>query len=137
VTNAGAQVHFAPVVTSLYVPVLIIAFINLAQHWTNLAEPDWRWLPPASGLVTSVLGLVFLFPLLGHSPLISISEPNGLPISERDAAAIQKLVAHCVSWLWLGIMAAGAFYAWRLVWLAWQTLPRSPSSATKNGMAPI
>ena len=121
VTNAGAQVHFAPVLTSLYVPVLIIAFIHLAQHWINLAEPDWRWLPPATGLVTSLLGLIILYPLLGTSPLISISEPNGLPISERESAQIQHILAQCVSWLWLGIMVVGAIYAWRLAWIAWQS----------------
>jgi hypothetical protein len=121
VSNAGAQIHFAPVLAALHLPVLIIAFINLAQHWINLLEPDWRWLPPATGLVTSFLGLIVLFPLLGKSPLISISQPNGLPISEREAAAIQEIVAWSVTWLWLGIMLVGAIYAWRLAWLAWQT----------------
>ena len=136
-TNAGAQVHFAPVLTALYVPVLIIAFIHLAQHWINLAEPDWRWLPPATGLATSLLGLIVLYPLLGTSALISISEPNGLPISEREAAQIQHILAHCVNWLWLGIMVVGAIYAWRLAWIVWQSLPRNPPGATKNGVAHV
>jgi len=134
-SNTGAQVRFAPVVTALYVPVLVIAFINLAQHWINLAEPDWRWLPPATGLLTSLLGLFFLFPLLGRSPLIAINQPNGLPISARDAAALQTLLSQCVTWLWLGIMIVGAIYAWRLVWLAWQMLPGKGSDAAQNGMA--
>jgi hypothetical protein len=137
VTNSGAQVHFAPVLTALYVPVLLIAFINLAQHWINLAEPDWRWLPPATGLVTSLLGLIVLFPLLGKSPLISISEPNGLPLNAREAAQIQHLLALGLNWLWIGILVVGSIYAWRLAWLAWQTLPRNPPGTTKNGMAHI
>ena len=137
VTHAGAHVHFAPVLASLYLPVLIIAFINLAQHWVNLAEPDWRWLPPATGLVTSLIALIILYPLLGTSPLISISEPNGLPISAREAAQIQNVLALSVTWLWFGIMIVGAVFAWRLVWLPWQTLPRAPPGATKNGMAHI
>lgn len=137
VTNAGAQVHFAPTLTALYLPILIIAFINLAQHWINLAEPDWRWLPPATGLLTNLLGLIVLFPLLGRSPLISISEPYGLPISAREAAEIQRIVAHCVSWLWLGIAFVGAIYVWRLVSMLWQMLPRNPPGATKNGMAHV
>lgn len=135
VTGAGAQVHFAPVLTALYAPILVIAFINLAQHWINLVEPDWRWLPSAAGLVTSLLALIVLFPLLGTSPLISISEPNGLPISAREVAQIQKLIALGVTWLWIGIAVVGAIYAWRLVWLAWQALPRDPSGAAKNGVA--
>jgi hypothetical protein len=137
VTDAGPQMHFAPILTSLYLPILIIAFINLAQHWINLAEPDWRWLPPATGLVTSLFGLIVLFPLLGSSPLISISEPNGLPISARETAEIQRIVAHGMSWLWLGIAVVGAIYAGRLAWMAWQTLPRNSPGATKNGMAQV
>ncbi len=137
VTNAGAQAHFAPVLAALYLPVLIIAFIHLAQHWINLAEPDWRWLPAATGLVTSVLALVILYPLLGVSPLISISEPNGLPISAREAGQIQFILGQCVIWLWLGIMVAGGIYAWRLAWIAWQSFPRNPPGATKNGVAQV
>jgi hypothetical protein len=137
VTNAGAQVHFAPILTALYVPILIIAFINLAQHWINLVEPDWRLLPPATGLVTSLLGLIVLYPLLGTSPLISINEPNGLPISAREAAQIQHILGQCLEWLWLGIMVVGAIYAWRLAWIAWQSFPRNPPGATKNGMAHV
>ncbi len=137
VSNTGAQIHFAPVVTSLYVPVLIIAFISLAQNWINLMEPDWRWLPPLTGLVTSILGLIFLFPLLGSSPLISISEPGGLPLNAREAAEIQRIVAHCVSWLWLGMMIVAVIFAWRLLWVVWQTFPRNPTGVTKNGMAHV
>jgi hypothetical protein len=137
VTNAGAQGHFAPVLTTLHLPILIIAFINLAQHWINLVEPDWRWLPPATGLVTCLIGLIILYPLLGTSPLISISEPNGLPLSAQEAAKIQNVAALSMISLWIGIMIVGAVFAWRLVWLVWQTLPRTPPGATKNGMAHI
>jgi len=137
VTNGGAQIHLAPVVTSLYAPVLVIMFINLAQHWVNLAEPDWRWLPPATGMLTSILALIFLFPLLGRSPLISISELGGLPLNAREAEEIQRILGHCVTSLWLGILIVGAVFAWRLVWVVWQTVPRHPSGATKNGMARV
>jgi hypothetical protein len=137
VSSSGAQMHFAPVLAALYLPILLIAFINLAQHWINLAEPDWRWLPPAAGLVTSLFGLIILYPLLGTSPLVSISEPNGLPISAAKAVAIQKLIALGMISLWMGIAVVGAIYAWRLAWILWQTLPRTPPGATKNGMAHI
>ena len=108
VTNAGAHMHFAPVLTMLYVPVLVIAFLNLAQHWLNFVEPDWRWLPPTTGLVTSLVALFVLYPLLVTSPLISISEPNSLPLNANEAAQIQKVLAMSVTWLWIGIMVVGA-----------------------------
>jgi hypothetical protein len=135
VTNAGAQVHFAPILTTLHLPILIIMFINLAQHWINLAEPSWRWLPPLTGLVTSVLGLIILYPLLGTSPLISIIEPNGLPISAHETAEIQRILAHLAISIWLGILIVGAIYAWRLVYVLWQALPRTPIGSARNGTA--
>ena len=135
--DSGARIHFAPVLTELYLPILIIAFIHLAQHWVNLAEPDWRWLPPATGVITSVIALVVLYPLLGSSPLISISEANGFPIKPAEAAQIQSIIAIGLTWLWIGIIVGGAIYAWRLVWILWQMLPRTSSGATKNGMAQI
>ena len=135
--DSGARIHFAPVLTALHLPILIIAFIHLAQHWINLAEPDWRWLPPATGVITSVIALVVLFPLLGSSPLISISEANGFPIKPAEAAQIQNIIAIGLTWLWIGIVVGGAIYAWRLVSILWQMLPRPSSGATKNGMARI
>ena len=135
--DSGARIHFAPVLTALHLPILIIAFIHLAQHWINLAEPDWRWLPPATGVITSVIALVILYPLLGSSPLISISEANGFPIKPAEAAQIQNIIAIGLTWLWIGIVIGGAIYAWRLVRVLWQMLPRTSSGATKNGLARI
>lgn len=137
VSDSGAQMHFAPILTTLHLPILLVAFINLGQHWINLMQPDWRWLPPATGLITSLIGLIILYPLLGTSPLVSISQGNGLPLSARQAAEIQNIVAQCTISLWIGIMIVGAVFAWRLVWIVWQTLPRNPPGATKNGMAHI
>ena len=136
-SDAGARIHFAPVLASLYLPVLVIAFIHLAQHWINLVEPDWRWLPPATGVVTSLIALIILYPVLGHSPLISISEAGGLPLAPEQTEAIQRLIAVAFLSLWFGILAVGGIYAWRLVWILWQEMPRHSSGATKDGMAQI
>jgi hypothetical protein len=128
-------VHFAPILATLHLPILIIAFINLAQHWINLVEPNWRWLPPATGLLTSIAALIILYPLLHTSPLISIFDRNGMAISAREATEIQNLASWGVINLWFGIMIVGAIYAWRLVWLAWQTMPRTISERQSNGVA--
>ncbi|HEY1581791.1 MAG TPA: hypothetical protein VGF73_01685, partial [Chthoniobacterales bacterium] len=136
-TSAGAHLHFAPVVTSLYLPVLIIMFLNLAQHWINLMEPDWRWLPPATGMLTCALALFFLYPLLGSSPLITISEPSGLPLSPDEAAQIQSLIAHSAVSLWIGIAIFGAVFAWRLLYIVWQTLPPGRGPARQVNGVPL
>lgn len=123
ITNAGAQVHFAPILTTLHLPILLIAFVNLAQHWINLVEPQWRWLPPATGLITSFAGLIILYPLLHASPLISIFDPTGLPISAREANEIQRAISVGIISFWFAILVAGVIYAVRLVRLAWKTMP--------------
>jgi len=135
-TNAGAQVHFAPILTTLHLPILIIAFIMLAQHWINLVEPSWRWLPSAIGTLTSIAALVVLYPLLHTSPLISIVDRSGMPIGAREAAGIQSVLWWSVISLWLGILIAGAVYAWHLVYVLWKTLPRTPLGSA-NGTAHV
>ena len=137
VTNAGAQVHLAPIVAALHLPILIIMFINLAQHWINLAEPNWRWLPPLTGMISCIAGLVVLFPLLHTSPLISIFEPNGNPIGAHEIENIRNFVSWGVINLWFGIMIVGAIYAWRLVYILWETFPRTPMGSTSNGAAHV
>jgi hypothetical protein len=133
--SGGARLQVAPVIASLYAPVLIILFINLAQHWINLMEPNWRWLPPATTVITSILGLACLYPLLGSSPLISLSLPNEMSLNSQSVLEIQRLLAVCLASLWIGICIAGAVSAWRLVVILWQSLPRDRSRPTQNGIA--
>jgi hypothetical protein len=135
VTNAGAQVHFAPILTTLHLPILILAFINLTQHWINLVHPNWRWLPPATGLITSFAGLIILYPLLYTSPLLSIFDRNGVPISAREAASIQQTLSVGVTAAWLGILIVGLIYAGRLIRLAWKTMPPPMVQPRSNGVA--
>jgi hypothetical protein len=135
VTNAGAQVHFAPILATLHLPILIISFIYLAQYWINLVEPNWRWLPPAIGFVTTVAALIILYPLLYTSPLISIFDPNGIPISAREAGEINKLIFLGTISLWLGMLIVATIYAWRLVRVVRQMVPRAAAASRSNGIA--
>ena len=134
ITNTGAQVHFAPILATLHLPILIIMFIYLAQSWINLVEPNWRWLPPLTGVITSLVALILIYPLLNTSPLISIFEPNGNPISAREVEEIRNLVWWGVINLWFGIMIVGAVFAWRLAYILWQSFPRTPMGSA-NGAA--
>jgi len=84
VSNTGARVHSAPILATLHLAILILAFIFLAQYWITLVEPNWRWLPPATGFLTSLFDLIILYPLLYTSPLIAIFGPNGVPIGDGD-----------------------------------------------------
>jgi hypothetical protein len=135
VTKAGAQVQFAHVLASLYLPILIISFIVLTQHWINLVEPGWRWLPPLTGIITSVAGVIILYPLLKTPGLITIFDRNGIPISEREMSGIQHAVSIGVLSVWLGILIAAVIYAWRLLWVVWQSMPRPPITPSGKGMS--
>jgi hypothetical protein len=131
VTKTGAQIHLAPVVADFYWPVLIISFISLAQHWINLVEPGWRWLPPLTGVITSLAGLVIIYPLIKFPGLIAITDGNGVPISKGGMAGLHHLLSKGLMAVALGMLIVGAIYAWQLVWIAWQSIPRSP--AAPNG----
>lgn len=135
VTKAGAQVHFASVLASLYMPILVISFIVLAQHWINLAEPGWRWLPPLIGMITAVAAVIVIYPLLKTPGLITIFDRNGVPISDREMAGIQRAVSLGVLSVWLGILIAGVVYAWQLLWVVWQSMPRPPIASSGKGMS--
>ena len=137
ITKAGTHIHFAPIVSSLYWPILIVMFISLAQHWINLLEPGWRWLPPLTGIITSLAGLVIIYPLLKHPELITITDANGLAISKGGAAGLHHLVSKGLVGLALGILIVGAIYAWQLLWIVWQSFARPPTAPNGKGIALI
>ena len=70
--------------------------------------------------------------------MISINQANGLPISARAADQIQRVIALGLAiGVWFGIAVASLSFAGQLAWIRWQTLPRTSSGATKNGMAHV
>lgn len=135
ITNAGAGIHFAPVFVTLYLPILILLAINLAQHGVNLFQPNWRWLPPITGLITGIGALVVLFPLLWISPLISIVNINGTLMDPNEAAGIQQVLWVAIMSLWISIVIACAIFGWQLLRILWNKdsgplpEPRSHSAA--------
>lgn len=133
VSHSGAQINFVPIWSSLHLPILIIAFVCLAQHWINLAQPSWRWLPPLTGMLICLGSLLALYPLMETSPLISITIPSG--IATHGASHLDSVISISLEWLWLGIIVVGAIYAWRLVWIAWESLPLKTPGASANGAA--
>jgi len=134
VTKTGTQIHLAPVVASLYWPVLIVAFICLAQHWINLVQPGWRWLPPLTGIITSLAGVCILYPLLQHPDLITITDLSGAPISRGGMAGLYHLVSKGLWAAMLGMLIVGSIYAWQLLWIVWQSMPRPPAAPNGRGI---
>jgi hypothetical protein len=135
ITKAGAQVHFAPVLAGLHFPILVIAFICLAQHWISLVEPGWRWLPPLTGIITSAAGLFILCPLLKTRELITINDPNGVPISAREMSQISHALSLGVLGLLVGILIVGIIYVWRLARIVWQSMPPRPPAPNGKGIS--
>jgi hypothetical protein len=47
----------SPTLHSYYVPVIVLTLLGLAQNVINLFRPQWTWLPPATRLITTAVGL--------------------------------------------------------------------------------
>lgn len=124
--QGGAEINFVPIWASLHFPILVISFVCLAQHWINLAQPNWRWLPPLTGMLVCLGSLLALYPVMKTSPLLAITIPNG---ALGHGSQLNRVIALSFEWVWLGILCVGAIYAWRLVWVAWDALPRAPMPA--------
>ncbi len=137
VTKTGTMIQFASVVGGLYWPILIVAFISLAQHWTNLVQPGWRWLPPLTGVVNSLAGLFILYPLLKYPDLITITDGNGVPMSTGGMAGLHHLLSKGLIAAMLGMLIVGTIYAWQLLWIVWQSMPRPPAAPNGKGIALI
>jgi hypothetical protein len=137
VTKSGTHVHFAPILASFYWPVLVVAFISLAQHWINLVEPGWRWLPPLTGIITSLAGLFIIYPLLKYPDLITITGENGMPLSKGGMAGLHHLFSKGLMAAALGMLIVATVYAWQLLWIVWQSMPRSPAAPNGKGIALI
>jgi hypothetical protein len=135
ITKSGMQIHFAPIWAGLYVPILVLIFISLAQHWINLIEPGWRWLPPLTGIITSLGGLFIVYPLLKYPDLIVITDGNGVAMSKGGMAGLHHFLSLGLQWVCLGMLIACIAYAWKLVWLMWKSAPRPPASPSSRGIS--
>jgi hypothetical protein len=134
VTKTGTQIHFATVFAGLYWPILIVAFISLAQHWINLVEPGWRWLPPLTGIVTSLAGFFILYPLLKYPDLITFTDGNGVPMSKGGMAGLHHLLSKGLMAVLLGMLIVATLYAWQLLWIVWQSAPRPLGAPNGKGI---
>src|SRR4051812_47679304 len=135
ITRTGTQLHFAPVMASLHLPILIVAFVSLAQHWINLVEPGGRWLPPLTGIMTSLAGLFILYPLLKVPELITLTDRNGLPISKEGMAGLHRIFSLSLQCVCLGMLIAVIAYAWQLISIAWKSMPRPPFAPSRKDIS--
>ncbi len=129
-----AQLQFASIWQTLHLPILLIAFACLAQHWINLVQPKYYWLPPIVGLLTTIASLIVLHPFLDAGALVIVTGSDGLAIDAFKTAEVQHLIWFGLVSAYLGMLIVGAVFAWRLVWLAWQTLPRATGAPRPNGV---
>ncbi len=136
VGESGGHLQFAPIWQALHLPILLVGFVCLAQHWINLAQPNWRWLPPTTGLINSIAGLIIVYPLLTTHPLLLVTDAKGVPINAADATQLQQILWLALFSVWIGMIIVGVVYAWRLVWIAWQAMPQS-GAPRANGVAHI
>lgn len=135
ITKAGTQVHFAPVLASVYFPILVAAVICLAQNWITLVEPGWRWLRPLVGIVTSLIGAFVFYSLFKTPELITIANQNGIAINSHGMARLHHVLPIILGSIGLAMLIAAIGYAWQLVWVVWKSMPRPPVAPSGNGIS--
>lgn len=135
ITRHGTQVHFAPVLASVYFPILVAAVICLAQNWITLVEPGWRWLRPLVGIVTSLIGAFVFYSLFKTPELITIADQNGVAMNSHGMARLHHVLPIILGSIWLAMLIAAIGYAWQLVWVVWKSMPRPPVAPSGNGIS--
>jgi hypothetical protein len=72
--------------------------------------------------------------LIKFPGLIAITDGNGVPMSKGGMAGLHHLLSKGLMAVALGMLIVGAIYAWQLVWIAWQSIPRSPAAPNGKGI---
>jgi hypothetical protein len=99
---AASILKLAPSWHLYYWPVLFVSAVGLARHIVQFIRPEWSWLRPAFGLVTSVIGLAILRAALKDPPFVVLADPAAANAGRYAAAlAVINLTVFwaMVSWL--------------------------------------
>jgi len=104
---ASNLLRFNPALRVFYFPILLLVVVGTAQQVLNLARPEWTWLPPVTGLATSIAGMVVLEFVFKIYPYVLLSDPAAN--WQRYGTVVEKvnlsLVLALACW-WLGLAIA-------------------------------
>jgi hypothetical protein len=121
---AAYAVKPAPIWSTVYLPILILAVAGIAENAVILLRPHLAWFQPTFKLGTTLLSLWIVYRLLQVRTYM-------LPLDSSVAqytAITNTIVQICVAGTGVGLAIASCFHAWR----AFQAISRtSPPTATR------
>jgi hypothetical protein len=88
----ASLLRLAPAWHRLYLPVLVLAVVGLAQAGVNLARPDWTWLRAAVRFATNAVGLAVVSALLKTYPFVTVAAGAGSSARNETLATIANAV---------------------------------------------
>ena len=126
---AAAFLRPTPIWHSIYLPLILLSLVGLANQGAILARPQWSSLPPAAKLLTTIFGLIvvnFLINAAGQTPNSEWHPYVIAAASARSAGQTVTQLNHITGIVnasvlltlvvtWLGFCIAGIIQAWQLM----------------------
>src|SRR5208282_4979890 len=98
----------------LYAPVVLFVLAGVVQAVLNLWRPEWTWLPPATGLATSIGGLLVLNSAMKIYPYVSLLDPAANSARYGQVAyGLNIIVLLSLGCVWLGLAIACGVHAFQ------------------------
>lgn len=126
---AAAFLKPAPMWHSVYLPLVLLSLVGLANQSAILMRPQWSWLPSAAKLLTTIFGLVvvnFLINAAGQTPngewhpyviAATSARSGGMSATQLEhiAGIVNASVLLTLVVTWLGLCIAGIIQAWQVM----------------------
>jgi len=132
---AAAFLKAAPIVYTIYVPLVLLAVVAILRPAIILARTDWSWFPPLAELVQSVLGLALLNFVLSAAirtqggdwhPFVVAATTQFAKVATIVNASI-LISLYCA---WLGLCIALLVHIWQFIRAVRTGTPRSQQPAS-------
>src|SRR5208282_5218416 len=109
---AAALFHLNAALHVYYAPLVLFVLIGVVQAVLNLWRPEWTWLPPATGLATSIGGLLVLNSAMKIYPYVSLLDPAANSARYGHVAyGLNIIVLLSLGCVWLGLAIACGVHA--------------------------
>jgi hypothetical protein len=122
---AAAFLQPAPLWSTFYGPLVVLAFLSLARHIIQVARPQWTWFPPAAQLFSTLVGLVVVKFLIdaaskaangGRPPFVVLANSVQPSVHLTQVVAIVNVsIVLAMAGTWLGLSIAAVIQAWQLM----------------------
>jgi hypothetical protein len=111
---AAALFHLNPALHVYFAPAVLFVLIGVVQAVLNLWRPECTWLPPATGLATSIGGLLVLNSAMKIYPYFSLLDPAANSARYGHVVyGLNTIVLLSLGCVWLGLAIACGVHAFQ------------------------